>query len=321
MDSKDKGESGSRYRLKRNSFANSDRVKNLLRLLEGLAEKTDPAGGDDTARQKDERAFIAIGLAARLVDEVAGWAIDHQVGLALKNLAFVPLGHPETRDAPEYVRARRQVDSHDHELAGFEATRLEPLVQRQALINILSASDGFLPSDLCASVVRALRGLNHGDQSPIFFARTASAKRSLRERELMLKAVGYVAYKCGQGIKQNVAKADVFNAYDVAGQKAYEEWKRNSRQIFGDLVVKRTIRHGEIAGFNARSRRLKPVPTDLFGEILEKEFGEEALAKDAEEFRQLRAMASNRGARRRKARFAHPAADDLKGAKSSEEGL
>lgn len=315
MDSGERGRA-SKARPNGNDHTKSERVAHLLRLLEKLAKDTDPAGGTSTARAKDQRAFIAIGLAASLAHEVAGWAISHQVGLALKGLEFVPAGHPETRSTPEYAKARRQVDSHDHEDAGVEAINWVPFVQRQVLINILSALDGFLPSDLCASVVRALRGLNHGDQPPIFSARTASAKRGFRERELMLKAIGFIAYKCGQGLKKNIAKADVLNAYGVTGQKAYEDWKKSSRQTFGALAVERIIKHGEIAGSRKRSRKAKLVVLDKFDELLEQEFGEDAFAEAAEEFRQLRAVANRKRERMRKTLFAHPNEDDLKDATS-----
>jgi hypothetical protein len=64
-----------------------------IRLIDQILElqwQTDPALGVETAREKDFRSFEALddGLSAHAL---LGWAIAHNVGLALADLEFVPL--------------------------------------------------------------------------------------------------------------------------------------------------------------------------------------------------------------------------------------
>ncbi|MGC2712781.1 MAG: hypothetical protein WA366_05335 [Pseudolabrys sp.] len=90
----------------------------LIKRLEELEESTRPSAGAKTERDKDRAAFVALQTAGQLVDALAGWALDHQIGLALANLEFMPLGSSSLRTHPEYVAARVQVDSHRHEREG-----------------------------------------------------------------------------------------------------------------------------------------------------------------------------------------------------------
>jgi hypothetical protein len=59
-------------------------VRKLLFNLAALEKTTRPQEGAVTARGKDRKAVEALNLANQLVRAVAGWAIDHQMGLALR---------------------------------------------------------------------------------------------------------------------------------------------------------------------------------------------------------------------------------------------
>jgi hypothetical protein len=52
------------------------------RLLK-LEEQTDPSHGEESARDKDERAFEALLFVGEFAEVFAGWAIRHQAGLAM----------------------------------------------------------------------------------------------------------------------------------------------------------------------------------------------------------------------------------------------
>src|SRR5271169_4788107 len=114
-------------------------VTRLIKTLEELEEKTRPSVGAKTERGKDLAAFRALQTAGKLVNALAGWALDHQAGLALKSLKFVPLQPSGTRTHPNYLRARASVDDHQHERNGGRLTAIEPLVARRLLINLLWA--------------------------------------------------------------------------------------------------------------------------------------------------------------------------------------
>ena len=65
--------------------AQNRHVRFLLERLETLANETDPSGDELTSERKDQKSFDALDCAGRLIDAVAGWALDHQIGLALNN--------------------------------------------------------------------------------------------------------------------------------------------------------------------------------------------------------------------------------------------
>jgi hypothetical protein len=144
----------------------------VLEQLTNLRDETDPAGGDETARGKDLKAFHALQEAGNLVRAMAQWAIDHQIGLATEGLKFVPVGPNHTRSLPEYQQAREQGDSHAHEGIGvdFGLGHLAPLTvqeRREVLISLLRANVGGFPDAIAAELCSALEALSYGDVLPI----------------------------------------------------------------------------------------------------------------------------------------------------------
>ena len=81
-------------------------VRLMLERLDELEKKTRPsASSGDVAEGKDLAARQALKTVGDLVRYVAGWAIDHQVGLAIEGLEFVPLP-PSAEKHPQYLRER-----------------------------------------------------------------------------------------------------------------------------------------------------------------------------------------------------------------------
>src|SRR4051812_16233871 len=71
-----------------------DWADGLIKRLIELRDKTNPDKGSSAASGKDLAAFEALQCAGDLVKALAGWAIDHQIGLASHGLQFVPLADP-----------------------------------------------------------------------------------------------------------------------------------------------------------------------------------------------------------------------------------
>ena len=92
-------------------------MQTLIKQQVEARDKAHPNGGDETAKGKDLASFDALMQAGALTRAVAQWAIDHQIGLALEGLEFVPLVPQKTKRLPQYIEARSNVDSHRHELA------------------------------------------------------------------------------------------------------------------------------------------------------------------------------------------------------------
>src|SRR5271169_837796 len=121
-------------------------VTRLIKTLEELEEKTRPSVGAKTERGKDLAAFRALQTAGKLVDALAGWALDHQVGLGLAGLEFLPLGPSSLRTHPAYVGTRVLADSHCHEreggavFSGIKPKRLATAEKRRGLRNLAYAN-------------------------------------------------------------------------------------------------------------------------------------------------------------------------------------
>ena len=60
-------------------------IEHLLKRFAEYEAKSHPDNGEQGAMGKDLLAFSALQCAGRLVHAVAGWEIDHQVGLALQD--------------------------------------------------------------------------------------------------------------------------------------------------------------------------------------------------------------------------------------------
>ena len=107
-------------------------ITSLLNRLAELERRSDPSGGTNSAKGKDLAAFDALETAGELVRTVAGWAIDHQAGLAVEELSFVPLRPSQTKQHPQYRAQRDAVDDHKHERNSVNLVRaVDPRVVRR----------------------------------------------------------------------------------------------------------------------------------------------------------------------------------------------
>jgi len=99
----------------------------MLNLLDQIERDTRPSLGS-IVREKDYSAYKALRIAGDLVNYVAGWAIDHQRGLAQQGVRFSPyekfLFHPSE-------------ESHKEEIEGASRGPLDPVQARRFLFNML----------------------------------------------------------------------------------------------------------------------------------------------------------------------------------------
>jgi hypothetical protein len=177
-------------------------VRSLLGQLDKLEARSRPNGGASSAKGKDLAAFDALETAGKLVRAVAGWAIDHQAGLALEGLSFLPLQPWQTKTHPEYKTQRDAVDNHRHERNGANLLQIEDArVARRLLLNLLRANPGAFPMTLTLPVVEAIEGLEFGEQSPFFTPIKSGLKAGLCERRLHLRAIAFIAYRVPRALK------------------------------------------------------------------------------------------------------------------------
>jgi hypothetical protein len=154
------------YPRRRWSNLTDDYVAHLLGRLKDLYKQSHPRTGAESAKGKDHAAFTALNVARELVAAVAGWALDHQVGLALNGLEFVPMQPSDTKQHPDYLKARQAVNDHSHERSGgLPHSDLDPIVARRLLINLLRLNPGSFHGALTTTTIDALEALDFGDTS------------------------------------------------------------------------------------------------------------------------------------------------------------
>lgn len=238
----------------------------MLSHLDEAEKKTRPSLGDQSAQAKDLAAFSALKDAAWLIHHVAGWAIDHQRGLALQGLSFVPLQPSQTKTHSEYLARRAAVDSHEHEKAGAKVIpdELDPVTARRIMLNILVPMAGHL--GIPTKMINALRALDFGEVMPELQKAETNAKQGLTERQLQLRAVAYVEYEVAKGRKKGLAQVEAAREFGVQhtdlGSDTVRGWEAQLREFFGDLEVDRTIAMARNCGKNYQHYRQKKLEGD-----------------------------------------------------------
>ena len=219
-------------------------VELLVEELNALERATRPSGGAKTAVGKDLAAFKALQVAGQLVDALAGWALDHEVGLALSRLEFLPLGPQSLRKLPEYIGAKSQVESHNHErdggavFSGVATDRLGPAERRIALRNLLHANPGGFERSLVLDLHEGLESLEWGKPTPLLQPVKSKSHAGLREIRCRLRAICFVEYERGKGVKKFKAQEQAAEAFGVDSE-TIRSWEKRLREELSHLEVSR----------------------------------------------------------------------------------
>lgn len=269
-------------------------IKQLLPLFLELQARTDPASTEDTAKGKDLAALKALEWSGEVVRTLAGWAIDHQTGLAFEGRAFVPLQPSGTKEHPEYLEARAAVDDHRHEFTGAALRAspnalADPAVARQLIVNLLYANPDGFPPTIVRMLIDALHDLEYGRVHPLLAPVKKSRKVNREEQQLQLSAIAFIAYRVGRGKTKVRASQEVADAYGVS-RDAILTWEKRLRDELGSLEVSRNLSFASNAASNAEAE-LKASYTgadiDRYGKWDER-FGDAALQKAAQSYRAIK---------------------------------
>jgi hypothetical protein len=262
-------------------------VLDWLAALRDLENHSNPVAGR-SAEHKDIYAFRALQLAGQLVQATAGWAIDHQYGLALGGLMFVPLVQPDVAESPEYLEAKRLVDDHVHENRGLKARRsvIGPDIARRALINVLLPNSGGLSEVVWKMVLEALLSLENGEVLPILAPIRESKKLGYRELRLQLQALGFVAYEKKLGRLKKDAQEFVAGAFGVS-PAALRNWEKRLLKQIGKIEVAHAISTAKSAALKIKAGRRagsSGIPaTEIFGMM----YNHEAVRRAAATYKQI----------------------------------
>jgi len=175
-------------------------IEALLKYLDSAAQRTDPAKGSDSERGKDHEAFGALLVAGKLVNAVAGWAIEHVYGLSLEEERMLPRQPNQIKTDPAYKAYRNFSDNHRHEKRG-RGLREQPeeltASQKQIIFRnlLFSGAHGF-PEWLRYESYEAIDALRYGELTPLLRpVRHARRKRRFRELHAQLRAISIVRFR------------------------------------------------------------------------------------------------------------------------------
>ena len=238
-------------------------VRSIIDRLEQLEKETRPSGGAATSNDKDIKSREAIGWAGELIWHLAGWAVEHQQGLAIHGLKS--LGAPTNemlRDA-SYVQEKAESDSHANERAAIEAIgrgrQLPPEQQREFSAQIIELLQEHLQEYLFpSSLAEALRALDFGEVQPILRARKLGGeKRNRTERIMQLRALEFISYEEAAGTGKQTAQETVGGHFGV-GIEAIRKWEKHISKALTSAFVSRALTRAREDGELAKRVRTHP---------------------------------------------------------------
>ena len=228
-------------RRKWNQVERDKFVADLTNKLRDLERRTDPKDGARSAEGKDFAAANALLIAGDLVNALAGWALDHQAGLALKDLKFVPLSTAKQPEHPDNSNVRPTDDDHRYEWygrnwVGRDGGPIDPIVARKWLKNLLRALPGIFNPELQRIVLWALDACDYGEIQPMLRATKSGRKVNWTILRLQLRAITLVKQRETRGMKKFKALQEVAGAFGVSVH-TIRTWERRLRTEFGHSEV------------------------------------------------------------------------------------
>ena len=206
-------------------------VVHLLERLDKLERETQP--GVD-ARDKDFAASEALHLASALVDFVAGWAIDHEMGKVRLGLSSIPVPPEKGKPSREYEERRAQVDNHELERIGALKEPLDLVSARRFTNNLLRAMGTSLR--IPEEIIEAIEALDYGEILPILQKASTTKRTGLVAYRARLSAIAFIDYENEKGILKEVSREKVEEAFAVT-RDAVKDWKAELQVALGTFEV------------------------------------------------------------------------------------
>jgi hypothetical protein len=179
---------------------------------------------------------------------LAGWALDHQAGLALKGVKHVALAGTKLSEGSDHSSRPATDDDHRHEWygriwGGRLGESIGPIVARRWLLRLVRANSGIFELELMLHTVTALEACDYGEITPMLMATKKGRKVNWTMLRLQQRAISFVEGLVGHGMKKESALEQVANAY-LVGANSVRSWERRLDVEFGHeaLADSRKIR-------------------------------------------------------------------------------
>lgn len=242
------------------SVVRREQLNRLIDKLLALEARTHPQ--NEAPQEKELDSISALVHAGKLVELLAGWAIDHRAGLILNDVAGYPW--PEGDEA-----AKESANDHRHELEG--GAYLHSLGRAQGgggrpetNLLILAAVVGrapVLPAELRGELAEALKALDEGERRPLLTSKKGQDRMGRSLWLCRLQAIRHVYFLKETGLKKTEAIARVATAYGVE-KVTVEAWdKRGLRRHYGAAPVAAAKDQAEKLG-KAVYRKQNTIPQD-----------------------------------------------------------
>jgi hypothetical protein len=201
-------------------------ILEILEKLLNLQEASHPKNGDAAALGKDLRAQEALKLTAYVVRYFSGWALDHQVGLALAGMrSLPPTDHLGKEDL--FQEARTEIDSHRHQMAGtdfrFDAhdpdattPKIDGKLLQSLLFNLMNTNPLGLDDRWKQEYCIAMDAASLQDSHMFFPNRSGHNTNKRLIDALKLRAVGHVYFRHYKDMNKLRARDEVGGAYGVS---------------------------------------------------------------------------------------------------------
>jgi len=217
-------------------------IEELVAELRRLEESVH---SDGSASGKDAKSRRALRLAGVLIESLVGWAVDHQVGLAVDGVLYEPLDLQPADEGDD-------VDDRRHGQAGAVYDWSNPAVNRRALANLLAANPGGFPEELALECALGLEALLLDETRALFERRT----RRLEDTHyalatLRLRAVEHVTFYANTGADRDQAERKVAQAYDIDTDRL-RRWEARLPYLLGPVGVGESLDRAALAGMTAR---------------------------------------------------------------------
>lgn len=261
--------------------------KRALQILEdllGLEARTHPQNPSPNSKELD--SISALAAAGKLVELLAGWAIDHRAGMILN-------GATVFRWPEDDQEARSEANDHRHEAVGSAYLQDKAPggpIQNRHILTEVTARVALLPAALRNELSEALHAVDFGETRGLFSPPKGQHKNAYTKWRLRLRAVEHAYFLSGKGETQETAFEQVAEAYGVTAD-AVDSWNRGISGLlhhFGPAVVKVAQDTARKSGERFCQLQMLLHKSDLDNDaikFLHRVYGPEALSLNAQRFK------------------------------------
>ncbi|MEE9290218.1 MAG: hypothetical protein V3U99_04315 [Alphaproteobacteria bacterium] len=270
-------------------------VQKLVEDLLDFEAKTHPQNPDPGVKEqnpepgeKELYSIMALALVEKLVEKLAGWAMDHRAGMILNGATVYPWPEDD-QEAP------LQANDHRHEAMGSAYLRNEapsdPQRDRHIVAEIMKWAV-LLPRTLRNELLEAIRAVDFGETRPLLLPVKGQRKKAYTSWQLRLNAVEHVYFLRGTGETKKAAFHQVGEAYGVSSDTV-DSWNRSSSGLlhhFGAAALKVNQELAKKIGalFQRLQMQLdKSVWDNIRIKIFLLEYGPEALSQNGQRYKMV----------------------------------